>query len=85
MPRITNKATNTTLPTVAPATTPALTVLLLEVVWVDVGCEETDAVDDGELTTRHELSVESPTVTRSDTPPSRPCESVIENKSCVPD
>lgn len=84
--RTTNKARSTPPPADAPAMTATLGVLLPvpdEVLWLDV-CEGADEVDDGELTLRHEESVEPPTVLRTSTPPCLPCESVMKNKRLVP-
>jgi len=65
------KPRNTTPPTVEPAMIPTLVVLLLVadgVLWLDV-TEGADAVDDGELTLRHEVSDDRETCSMSEIPP----------------
>jgi hypothetical protein len=95
MPRVTNAARATIQPIAVPAIVAIL--LLDEALSLDVGeapddvgvtplkvDEWTDAVDDGELALRHEASLESVTVSRSELPPCLPSESVITNTSSVP-
>jgi hypothetical protein len=95
MPRVTNAARATIQPIAVPAIVAIL--LLDEALSLDVGeapddvgvtplkvDEWTAAVDDGELTLRHEASLESVTISRSELPPCLPSESVITNTSSVP-